>query len=165
MRYAEVVPFDVCNGKGCGTSLFVQGCSMRCNGCFNPESWDFDGGKEWNDNIKDRFFEVVSRHYIKRVSILGGEPLENQSIDKVYEIIVEIREKFPNKKIWLYTGKKLESLTDKEMDVVKLCDVVVDGAYAESLRDPCLAFRGSSNQRIISIKETLEQSQTVLYDN
>lgn len=165
MRYAQVVPFDVCNGKGCGTSLFVQGCGIRCVGCFNAEAWDFDGGKEWNDDVKDKFLDIVSKHYIKRVSILGGEPLEEKNIDGVYDLIVEIQEKYPEKIIWLYTGKKYESLTSKERSVVDKCDVVVDGAYVEALKDVSLAFRGSLNQRLIDAKKTLEQNKIVLYNN
>lgn len=165
MKYAQVLPFDVCNGKGCGTSLFVQGCSLHCIGCFNPEAWDFSGGKEWNDDVKSRFLDIVSRHYIKRVSILGGEPLEEENINGVYEVIMEIRNKFPEKKIWLYTGKKFESLTEKELNVANQCDVVIDGAYVEGLKDLSLAFRGSLNQRIIDMQESIKQSKIVLYNN
>lgn len=165
MRYAEAIPFDVCNGKGCGTSLFVQGCRQRCKGCFNPQAWGFNWGKEWNNEVKDRFLEIVSKPYIKRISILGGEPLEPENIDSVYELIVEIKDKFPNKKIWLYTGREFESLTEKELDVVRQCDVLVDGAFVEELKDVSLAFKGSTNQRLISIQETLKQNKIVLYNN
>lgn len=164
MRYAEVIPFDVCNGKQCGTSLFVQGCRLKCAGCFNPEAWDFDKGKDWDNKVKDRFLEVVARPYIKRVSILGGEPLEPENIDDVYEIIKEIKKKFSNKMIWLYTGKKAESLTDEEKKVVEQCDILVDGAYVETLKDVTLAFRGSTNQRIIDVQESLKQNEIVLYN-
>jgi anaerobic ribonucleoside-triphosphate reductase activating protein len=164
MKYAEVVPFDVCNGKGCGASIFVQGCSLHCVGCFNQEAWDFNGGKEWNDKVKSKFLDIVSKHYIKRVSILGGEPLESANIDDVYDLIVEIKEKFPEKNVWLYTGKRIECLTEKEFNVISKCDVVVDGAYIDALKDLTLPFRGSSNQRLIDVQKSLEQNEIVLYN-
>lgn len=173
MRYAQVVPFDVCNGKECGTSLFVQGCSLHCAGCFNPESWDFDGGKEWNDECKDRFLEIISRHYIKRVSFLGGEPLDSENVETVYELILEVKEKFPDKKIWLYTGYRFDRIINSPLrdmnttfrkKIVEMCDVVIDGAYVEALKDITLAFRGSTNQRLIDVKKTLEQNEIVIYN-
>lgn len=173
MRYAQVVPFDVCNGKECGTSLFVQGCSLHCVGCFNPESWDFNGGKEWNEEYKAKFLDIVSRHYIKRISILGGEPLESESVEDVYALIMEIKEKFPDKKIWLYTGYRFDRIINSPLRdmyttfrkrIVEMCDVVIDGAYVETLKDITLPFRGSSNQRVIDVKKTLEQNEIVLYN-
>lgn len=173
MRYAQVVPFDVCNGKECGTSLFVQGCSLRCVGCFNPEAWDFSGGKEWNDEYKNKFLDIVSKHYIKRVSFLGGEPLEPENVEDIYALIMEIKEKFPNKKIWLYTGYRFDRIINSPLidmnttfrkRAVELCDVVVDGAYIDALKDITLKWRGSSNQRVIDVKKTLEQGKIVLYN-
>lgn len=167
MRYAEIVPFDVCNGKGCGTSLFVQGCNLKCVGCFNSEAWDFSGGKEWTLEIKNKFLDIVSRHYIKRVSILGGEPLENENLKELSDLIIEIKKRFPEKVVWIYTGKLFETLNPDEQSVVNLCDVVVDGAYVERLKDITLAFRGSSNQRLIDVQQSLKENQTILcpYDN
>lgn len=165
MRYAQVVPFDVCNGKGVGVSLFVQGCSLHCYNCFNPGSWDFDGGKEWTEDARQKFLGLVARPYIKRVSFLGGEPLAQQNTEEVLSLIKEIKNKFPNKAIWLYTGYKYEAIMhrvttddlnierdmwyEQQRNIIELCDVVVDGRYVDSLRDIALPFRGSSNQRII----------------
>lgn len=165
MRYALIRKMDVSNGLGVGVSLFVQGCRSHCKGCFNPETWSFDGGKEWGEEAKNKFFELMDKEYVVRVSILGGEPLEPENIDSVYELIVEIRDKFPNKKIWLYTGREFESLTEKELNVARQCDVLVDGAFVEELKDVSLAFKGSTNQRLISIQETLKQNKIVLYNN
>ena len=180
MRYAQVVPFEVCNGKGIGTSLFVQGCDMRCSGCFNQEAWGFNGGKEWNEDVRQKFLDLIARYYIKRVTFLGGEPLARQNTEEVLSLIKEIRAKFPDKKVWLYSGYTFDQIMkpvvtdvfDPERDVwleqrkeiVELCDVLVDGRYVDELRDITLAFKGSSNQRVISIKETLENNEIVLYN-
>jgi anaerobic ribonucleoside-triphosphate reductase activating protein len=180
MRYAQITPFEVCNGKGAGVSLFTQGCSFHCDGCFNQEAWDFNGGKEWTKEIEDKFFELVKRPYIKRVSILGGEPLSNVNIDNVLSIVEELKFNFPEKKIWLYTGYKWEHIfttvvTDDfnpERDyaikcrkrIVELCDVLVDGQFMESLKDLTLKFRGSSNQRVIDVKRSLKEGEIVLFE-
>lgn len=165
MRYALIRKMDVSNGLGVGISLFVQGCRAHCNGCFNPETWNFNGGKEWNEEVKNKFFELIDKEYVARVSILGGEPLEPENIDSVYELIVEVRDRFPDKKIWLYTGREFESLTKKELNVVKQCDVLVDGAFVEELKDISLAFKGSTNQQVIDVQESLKQNKIVLYNN
>lgn len=164
MRYANILDFDVCNGEGIGITLFVQGCHFHCSGCFNPESWDFNGGKEWTKEVHDYLISLINRPYIKRVSFLGGECLADENVKDVYNLIKEVKEKFPDKDIWLYTGYKFETIcfpvvTDDfnperdrilelRKNVVSLCDVVVDGQYKEELRDLRLKFRGSSNQNI-----------------
>ena len=148
MRYAQILPFEVCNGEGIGCSLFVQGCHFHCAGCFNQEAWDFNGGNEWNDDIKEKFFEIIKKPYIKRVSILGGEPLANENVQSVYNLIKEIKENFPEKKIWLYTGYTITTFDDLRKQVLSVCDVVVDGKYIKHLSDITLKFRGSKNQTI-----------------
>lgn len=165
MRYALMRSMDISNGLGVGVSLFVQGCSFHCYNCFNQETWDFDGGKEWNEEVKQKFFDLVSRPYIKRVSILGGEPLAEQNRDEVISLAKTIKERFPNKKIWVFSGYKLEEiLNSKAQDILLYTDVLVDGRYIDKLRDISLAFKGSSNQRIIDVKESLAQDQVVLYN-
>lgn len=164
MRYALIRKMDISNGLGVGVSLFVQGCRSHCKGCFNSETWSFNGGEEWDNEAKKKFLELANKEYVTRISILGGEPLEPENIDDVHELTIEIRDKFPSKKIWFYTGREFESLTEKELDVVGLCDVLVDGAFVEELKDISLAFRGSSNQRLIDVPKTLEKNEIVLYD-
>lgn len=161
MRYTQIIPFDVCNGEGVGMSLFVQGCSFRCKGCFNSETWDYYGGKEWTEEIKNKFFELINRPYIKRISILGGEPLANSNIAEVYSLCKEIKENFPNKDIWLYTGYTFEDTTSYL--IMKYIDVMVDGRYIEEQRDISLKFRGSKNQRIIDVQKSLEENKIILY--
>lgn len=170
MRYAQITPFEVCNGKGAGVSLFVQGCRFQCKGCFNQDAWDFNGGKEWTEEIEEKLFELVDRPYIKRISILGGEPLADEHVDKVYDLILKIKDRFPDKTIWLYTGYNFENIINRSLigtyaiyrrKIVSECDVVVDGKFIEELRDITLRFKGSKNQRVIDIKESLRQNEIV----
>lgn len=157
MRYALIRKIDISNGPGVGVSLFVQGCHLHCKGCFNSIAWDFNGGKEWNDDVKQKFLELASRPYIKRVSILGGEPLDDANVADVYEIIMNIKDAHPEKVIWLYTGYELDEIATSPLKskTVLACDVVVVGPYVEELRDITLPWCGSSNQRVIDVKKEL----------
>lgn len=104
MRYASMRNLDISNGEGVGVSLFVQGCPFHCKNCFNSETWDFNGGKEWTEKTKDKFMKLIDRPYIKRISFLGGECLAEQNLDEILSLVQEIRISFPEKTIWLYTG-------------------------------------------------------------
>lgn len=179
MKYAQVVPFEVCNGKGIGTSLFVQGCNLHCNGCFNPEAWNFDGGKKWTKQREQKFFELISRYYIKRVSFLGGEPLAKQNAEEVLSLIKRIKKEYPEKTIWIYSGYTWEQIMspattddfnpERDMwlinrkEAVKQCDILVDGAFVNELKDITLPFRGSTNQRIVDVQESLKENRVILY--
>ena len=177
MRYALIREMDVSNGEGVGVSLFVQGCHFHCHGCFNQETWDFNGGQAWTDEIKNKFFKLIDRPFIKRVSILGGEPLANENVNEVYNLIIEIKNNFPSKKVWLYTGYKFGEIINCQLDdvyvtfrkkILAICDVVVDGQFDISLQDinhKCVKFAGSTNQRIIDVKETLKQNKIVTIQN
>lgn len=180
MRYAQITSFEICNGKGAGVSLFTQGCHFRCKGCFNPNTWDFSGGKEWTEEIENKFFELIDRPYIKRVSILGGEPLANENVSDVFNLIIKIKDNFPDKNIWLYTGytwnqifypvitddfnPKRDQILDYRRKIVEICNVLVDGRYIEEQRDLTLEFRGSKNQRVVDIKQSLKENEVVLYN-
>lgn len=153
MRYADIVDFDVNNGEGVGCSLFVQGCHFHCKNCFNQSTWDFNGGKEWTKATKEKFLELVNRPYITRVSILGGEPLADENIEDVSDLISQIP---LNKKVWLYTGYVYENMDLKRWLVSHSVDVLVDGQYVDELKDMNLPFRGSSNQRLIDVKKTFD---------
>lgn len=159
MRYAQIRKIDISNGEGVGVSLFVQGCPIHCPNCFNKETWDFDGGKEWTDEIDSFFFSLIQKDYIQRVTILGGEPLSPPNVSKVKEILSKIPS---TKKKWLYTGYSFEGLNEQQLEAVKYADYLVDGAYIDKLRDMKLEFRGSSNQRIIDVKKTLKKNKVVL---
>ena len=181
MRYASIRTMDVSDGEGVGCSLFVQGCHFHCKNCFNQSTWDFNGGKEWTKDTKEKFLELVNRPYITRVSILGGEPLADENVADVSELVSRIKTE-TNKKIWLYTGYTWEylikenrlmqnytpdSFVDQNNEyqywkslqrhsIISLIDVLVDGQYVDELKDMNLPFRGSSNQRLIDIKKTLD---------
>ena len=177
MRYASIRSLDISNGEGVGVSLFVQGCPFHCKNCFNSETWDFNGGKEWTEKTKNKFMELIDRPYIKRVSFLGGECLAEQNLDEVLKLVQEIRNSFPTKTIWLYTGYSYseifrgqssclsqEGLNNfKRREIIKLCDVVVDGEYIDEQKDITLKWRGSKNQNCIDVKQSLAQSKMVLY--
>lgn len=165
MNYAQIRSMDISNGEGIGVSIFVQGCPIHCNGCFNSETWDFNGGKKWTEEKKNKLLELLDRPYISRCSILGGEPLAKQNAQDVFKLCKEIKDKFPEKKIWLYSGYQYESLSREQFKVSLLADVLVDGRYDETLKNPSLKFRGSSNQRVINIPETLKQNKVILYCN
>ena len=166
MRYASIRSLDVTNGEGVGVSLFTQGCHFKCKNCFNPKTWDFNGGKEWTEDVEEQFLELINKPHIKRVSILGGEPLANENQYDIFLLCSKINNKFPNKKIWIYSGYTYEEIMQsRERSKPLLCaDVLVDGRYIEEQRDITLQFRGSRNQRLIDVKKTLEQNQIVLYN-
>ena len=158
MRYASIRDMDIVNGVGIACSLFVQGCSHHCKNCFNQETWDFNGGKEWTKEIEDEFIEICKRPYIDCVSILGGEPLD-QDLDML-ELLRRIKKEV-GKSIYLWTGYTWETIFSNEdyvleMLILSLCDYVIDGEYIDDLKDYRLKLRGSSNQRIIDVKKTLD---------
>jgi anaerobic ribonucleoside-triphosphate reductase activating protein len=161
MRYAQIRDMDISNGRGIGCSIFLQGCSVRCSGCFNKSTWDFNGGKEWTEKETEQLFEILSKPHITRLSILGGEPLDQAK--ELSHLLLKIRDKFPNLEIWIYSGRVFEE--DKKdtnkYTCLMLCDVLVDGAYVEEQKDLTLAFRGSKNQRIIDLRETFKTNKIV----
>ena len=166
MRYAQIRDMDISNGKGIGCSVFLQGCSMNphCPNCFNKSTWDFNGGYEWTDKETQLLFEILRKPYITRITILGGEPLDQAK--ELLPLLSQIHNWLPNLKIWIYSGRTFEenmSVKDKA-ECLKLCDVLVDGRFVDELKDLTLAFRGSSNQRIIDLKKTFKSNKVVLYD-
>lgn len=177
MRYAQIRSMDISNGEGVGVSLFVQGCPFHCKNCFNSETWDFNGGKEWTEETRNKFMELIDRPYIKRVSFLGGECLAEQNLDEVLSLIKEIRISFPEKTIWLYTGYTYseifrgqasclsqEGLNNfKRRKIIKLCDVVVDGRYIDEQKDITKKWAGSKNQQVINVKESIKNNKIILY--
>lgn len=177
MRYASIRDMDISNGQGLGVSLFVQGCYFHCKNCFNSETWDFNGGKEWTTEIKEKFLKLIDRDYIERVTILGGEPLVDQNVESVLDLVKEIREKFPKKKIWIYTGYKWNAIlypvvTDDfnlerdrilqiRRDILNYIDVLVDEKFEDDKKDLTLKWKGSSNQHVIDVKRSLEESKII----
>lgn len=164
MRYALIREMDISNGRGVGVSLFVQGCHFHCKGCFNPETWDFDGGKEWTNEIEDQFITLAKRPYIKRISILGGEPLANENVCSVLCLLERITRELPDKEIWLYTGYTLWEIKqgaskdvygDLRYQAAHKVDYLVDGRFEIDKQDTMnkeIVFAGSTNQRIIAMR-------------
>lgn len=207
IRYAQIRSLDLSNGEGVGVALFVQGCHFHCKDCFNPETWDFSGGKEWTSETKEKFLELVDRPYIKRVSLLGGECLAEENLDDVLNLVTEINKRYnttqdtvyvkdknnniltrldhefrlscPQKSIWLYSGYTWEQLFEDNKfnieekndenrirkEIVFSTNVFIDGKYVDSQRDVTLAWRGSSNQRIIDVKKSIKRNKVNLYCN
>lgn len=177
MNYADYYDCDICNGKSVGMSLFVSGCPIHCEGCFNPETWDYNYGKKWTPNVENKFLNLVGREYIKRVSILGGSPLCDANVQSVAELCERIKFKYPEKQIWVYTGYTWETISSKivtddlfdtitisaRQSILKRIDVLVDGPFDINKKDLSLAFRGSSNQRIIDVQKSLTLGKPILW--
>ena len=151
MNYAEIKKVDIANGPGVRVSLFVSGCRNHCKGCFNPETWDFDYGRPFTRETEDEIIEALRPSWIQGLSILGGEPTEEENAAVLIPFLKRVRAALPDKDIWLYSGYTYEALQDKE--ILTLVDVLVDGPFLLELKDAGLAFRGSRNQRIIDLKE------------
>lgn len=140
---------DISNWNGIGVSLFVQGCHFHCKGCFNEETWSFSGGNEWDDAAKRTFLALADKPYVKRISILGGEPLNDENIDDIVDLMKSAKQMYPDKTITIHTGYTYEELVDRNVDkVFEYADVLVTGRYVDALKNITLRFRGSSNQRI-----------------
>lgn len=161
MRYNKIRKMDIADGPGVRVSIFMQGCTFNCKNCFNPETHDFNGGKEFTDDTIARVLELCENENIEGLSILGGEPMHPKNIDGTTKLAKEFKEKYPNKNIWVWTGFLFDKdLKDKE--VMKYIDVLVDGQYVDELHDPKLKWKGSSNQRVIDVQESLKQNEVVL---
>lgn len=173
MNYGEIKKCDIANGDGVRVSLFVSGCTHHCKGCFNRETWDFNYGNPFTDDTQKEILTALSPEYINGLSLLGGEPFEIQNQRVLLPFVQKVRNIFPDKTIWCYTGYTL----DKDLikggkaycectdDMLKCIDILVDGEFVESLKDVSLVFKGSSNQRIIDLKKSAETNTLVLWQN
>lgn len=150
MNYIRVDKFNLLNGDGCRVVLWVSGCNHHCKGCHNPETWNPTAGILFNEQTKMEIFEALNKDYISGITYSGGDPLYPDNIETITKLAKEIREKFPSKDQWLYTGYKYEDIQDKE--ILNYINVLVDGPFTEELKDPNLHWRGSSNQRIIKLR-------------
>ena len=160
MRYAQIRSTDIQDGPGFRTSIFVQGCHFHCKNCFNDNTWDFSGGKEFTNAELEKLMEISASEHICGLSILGGEPLAPENIDEVIHICKTFKERYPNKNIWVWTGYLYENVINK--DIFNYIDVLVDGQFKDELKDFKLMYRGSSNQRVIDVKKTLKENELVL---
>ena len=172
MYYGEIKKCDIANGEGVRTSLFVSGCRRHCPFCFNYQTWDFNFGKEYTQEVEDEIVESLSPSYVKGLSLLGGEPFEPENQLELVKLLRRVKKEFPNKTIWCYTGNVLERdllnksfyTTEVTLEMLSLIDVLVDGEFVQDLKNISLEFRGSSNQRIIDVKKTLASGEVVLYE-
>ena len=172
MNYAKIKYYDVSNGPGVRTSLYVSGCRNHCKNCFNPETWDFAYGEPFTEEVEDRIIKSMEPDYIKGFTLLGGDPFEPENATRLAPFMEKLRAAYPHKSLWCFTGYDLEKhlFTGKlgdmntNMRILRTPDVLVDGRFVEELKDINLLFRGSSNQRIILMKPTLEHDEITLWN-
>lgn len=179
MNYHKIEKTSIVNGEGIRVVLWVSGCSLHCKGCHNPETWSLNSGKLFDEDAKAELFKALDKPYIQGITFSGGHPLEYENATTVFSLIKEIKERFPTKDIWLYTGYELNifnftaqvrgiSKEDNHHNIMQailsLCDVLVDGKYIEEEKDITLKWRGSRNQRVIDVKASIEQQKVVLWE-
>lgn len=161
MRYHNITKDDMLNGDGLRAVLWVSGCAHACPGCHNPITWDAAGGLPFDRAAKEELFSELQKDYISGVTFSGGDPLFPANREEIAALAQEIRGRFPDKTIWLYTGYKWEEI--RSLPAAQLSDVVVDGRFVEVVADPLLLWRGSENQRVIDVQKTRELGQVVLH--
>ena len=165
MNYIKITKNDIANGIGIGCVLWVSGCDIHCKNCHNQSTWDFNSGQLFTEDTMQEILLTLTKPYISRFTISGGHPLDPHNAPKVLEIVKRVKMVFPNKDIWIYSGYEWEDIIKNETlrEIMRYTDVLVDGAYVDELRDISLAFRGSSNQRIIDVKKTLDSNEVILW--
>lgn len=165
MNYTKIKMSDIANGPGVRSSIYVSGCTHNCHGCFNPETHDFNSGKPWTKDIEDKIIKHVNDDNLSGLNILGGDPLQQIKDDDLINFMKRFKAE-THKDIWLWTGYTFEDIINTESkacNILKECDIVVDGEYVEALSDIRLRYMGSSNQRVIDVKKSLQQHKTVLW--
>ncbi len=170
MKYGEIKFNDIANGEGVRTSLFVSGCTHHCKDCFNPETWSFDYGNEFTASTQKEIINSLEPFWIDGLSLLGGEPFEPENQKALLPFLYKVKERYPKKTIWCYSGYTFEELTegsrakiDITREMLSLIDVLVDGEFKAELKNISLQFRGSTNQRVIDLKKTFETGKIHLY--
>lgn len=170
MNYGNVKFNDIANGEGVRTSLFVSGCTHHCKYCFNKETWDFNYGKLFDEEIQQKILHSLKPEYINGLTLLGGEPMEPANQKALLPFVKRVKEMYPNKTIWCYSGylfdeellKPSRAHTPFTKELLSYIDILVDGEFKYELKDITLRFKGSSNQRIIDVKKSLKQNQVIL---
>ena len=171
MNYAELKPADIANGEGVRVSLFVSGCRRRCKNCFNGVAWNFAYGNPFDEAAQERILDLLAPDYIAGLSLLGGDPFEPENQSALLPFLKKVRARYPHKSIWCYTGYTFsegalaepQANCEATRELISLLDVLIDGPFVEELKDISLKFRGSSNQRVIDVKNTLASGKVVLY--
>lgn len=172
MNYAEIKNCDIANGPGVRISLFVSGCTHHCPGCFNQVAWDFDYGQPFTQQTIDEILELLKPGYIRGLTLLGGEPFEPENQGAIVELLRQIKEKYPQKSIWAFSGYLFEHILSGKLgdwaitrEYLGYLDVLVDGPFVEEKKNLSLRFRGSENQRIIDVPASLAQNKVVLWQD
>ena len=170
MNYHNILHDDMRNGDGLRVVLFVSGCNHHCPNCQNPQTWDKDSGIEFDLAAKEEIFEQLNKDYISGITFSGGDPLHSNNLHEIYSLILEIKNKFPTKTIWIYTGYNYDELQKSKFSedkfrtsIISLCDVLVDGIYIEELSDVNYPWCGSTNQRVIDVQKSLQENKIVLH--
>lgn len=163
MRYNKIRKMDISNGPGVRVSIFTQGCAFNCPNCFNPETHDFNGGKEFTNETLDKILNLCDNENVEGLSILGGEPCHPNNIEGTTRLAKAFKAKFPKKDLWIWSGFSFDKdLKDKEL--MNYADVVVDGQYIDAVRNPSLKWKGSDNQRVIDVKKSLKEHNVSLLE-
>lgn len=160
MRYNKIRKMDISNGPGVRVSIFTQGCAFNCKNCFNPETHDFTAGKEFTDETMNKILDLCDNDNIEGLSILGGEPMHPKNIEGTTKLAKAFKERFPNKNLWAWSGYKFDEYI-KDKDVCKYLDVIVDGQFVDEKKDLTLKWRGSKNQRVIDVQNSLKNNKIV----
>lgn len=172
MHYATIKECDIANGPGVRVSVFVSGCNHHCKGCFNEIAWNFEYGNEFTEETINKILKDLDKDYIEGLSLLGGEPLEHINQKGLLPLVKKVKEKFPNKSIWCYTGFDYEKDVmgnmyknwDETKELINNIDVIVDGKFEQELKNPSLKFRGSSNQRVIDVPKSIKEDKVIWAD-
>ena len=172
MNYGEIKNCDIANGEGVRVTLFVSGCTNRCPGCFQPQTWDFSYGEPFTAETEEQLLSMLAPEYINGLTLLGGDPFEPENQRALVPFVKRVRETYPNKNVWAFTGFTLDELCrdgshprcEVTDELLAMIDVLVDGRFVEALKDIRLRFRGSSNQRIIDMNRTREAGEITLWD-
>ena len=162
MNYIKITPLDVANGPGCRVVLWTAGCSHHCKECHNPDTWDPCVGQPFDDNAMQELLETMSKPYVDGITLSGGDPFYTGNRDKIGEICKVLKERFPNKTIWCYTGYVYDQV--KDLEAMKYIDVLVDGPFIIEKKNLMLLFRGSENQRLIDMNKTRESGAVILFE-
>lgn len=171
MYYGKIKKCDIANGPGTRVSLFVSGCRNYCKNCFNQDTWKFNFGEKFTKETEKEIIDYLKKDYIHGLTVLGGEPFEPENQKALLPFLKKVKEEIPNKTIWMFSGFTLEELTGNSRgncketkEILNIIDVLVDGRYIDSKRNISLKFRGSENQRLINIKDTLKENKVVLWE-
>lgn len=172
MNYADIKQYDVANGPGVRVSVFVSGCTHYCKGCFNEEAWDFSYGQPFTEETIATILRYMQPSYVKGLTVLGGEPMEPQNQPAVLDLLKKVKENYPEKSVWMFSGYDYEKdmlgrmweEVPETREILSCIDVLVDGKFVEELKNLSLRFKGSSNQRTILVQESLQAGKIILYD-